>query len=951
MKRLVAIILFSIAFHHANAQFEKVILKYGRDQTRWLIVCTSDTAETCELLTFFPNGKLMGRAKVVYHDSRNRFRPNGDAIIYFPNGKIFQNYNHEAGTLLTYYPTGELEEKMISPINGTIERKYKYYKNGTLWEEEEAKHEPGRQSFQYSYSNSSRVDKIYDNQGISYNYFKTFHGNGNLKSFNFIDRDATHFQYIQQYFTPDGMLDTLASNGQKLRNKLVKNSYRYYYHSNGQLQEIAYFENDKLEGEQLRWTANGQLVWRANYSGGYRRGLFETWWEDDSKKEISYIQGYEKHGPSLRWHRDGRIVEQGTYYRGKSIGVATVWDTLGGVWSQNFGGIEEVYNNYYYNPRYLDDRTVWIKAKGNFVNGMRDGYWMFYFQEQGKSRQPIDGICATLNYKDGLLHGNVRVFHPNGQLLLNANLKDGWLDGDYVSYRDNGFIIAKGQFKNHKKEGVWTYYHYKSDRVNRIVYYENDIQKYVIREYDTDGFVKKKWIDNKALQQYELYDYYKSEDSLYIEHTQPYGWTNMNYYEYRYGTLVKSREITFDNPEVVKQTEYYTNGQRKSLATYIKNKTDGTYWQWYENGQLKLEAYYETGKREGITYEWSEDGTVKETAFTNGVQVIPNTKDEIALECSCNKAPKEVESRYMSSFWNYVDFEKVKARISNFVVDESARRLLYAKNIQMYNYVISGEIAVLRDLYVNVDNGLRLNFTPCRRGVNRTYLDIYGVYNKERDEAIFELDDFDLSVEFPQKILRLYDVEAQRPLQTSIVKYRNSSVRFSVDRFRYEEGRGEPSMTMKTNGNSCFQISEIGTTGFLLNGYSPELDLSTSSTVDLPWNSRQQPTEYGYLSFDVGYQFLVPSTRYLNDFIGVYFPSGKVYIPYNDGQLTALASHVWVSGTEIYGNIELSTDSNLSFEELINIPDLMTSKGFKILDKQVEDGEVLRVFWKYIAKE
>ncbi|MFK7948210.1 MAG: toxin-antitoxin system YwqK family antitoxin [Saprospiraceae bacterium] len=949
MKRLFTILLFTIVYTSVNAQFEKVILKYGQGKTRWLIVCTSDTAETCELLTFFPNGKTMGRAKVIYHDTRNRFRPNGDAIIYNANGSIRQNYDHETGTLLTYYPTGELEEKMITPINGEIERVYKYYKDGTVWEEEEARHEPGRQSLTYAHS-INRKDFIYDSQGITYNYMKTFHSNGNLKTFTFIDQDSKTFRYVFQFFSPDGMIDTLASNSGMRNYKKIKNGKRYYYHSNGQLREVSEFKNNRVEGEQLRWAANGQLVWKANYINNSRHGLFETWWEDGSPKERSYQQGNYKNGSILRWHRDGRIVEQGTYFGGKAIGVTTIWDTLGGIRAQHFGSIEETYNNSYYNKRYLNDRTIWMKGEGNFVNGLRDGEWKFYFQERGEAREPIDGICAILSYKDGLVHGKIQVFHPNGQILLDANCENGWLEGDYISYRDNGFVINKGQLKKHKKDGIWTSYHYKSNQVYRIVKYENGREIATLKEYDNDGFLKVDWIDNKDLQQYELYNYYKSDDSLYVKHIQPYGWKNMNYYEYRHGTLVKSREISFDNPDIMTQTEYHQNGQRKSLGTYIKNKTQGAYWQWHENGKLKMESHYQNGRREGLTYKWDEEGYMTETSFKNGVQNIPDTREEQLLECSCNKPPKEMNYRFMNAIWSYVDYEKVKARTPYYMIDEKVYRYLYNGSARYSGETLSGEIAVIKDFYVNVNNGLGLNFTPCRRGINRTFLDVFAQYNKGVDKITVQINNFDLSVEFPQNILRLYDVEAQRPLRTSIQKYQKSSVRFAVDQFEYTDNGSLPTITMKEGGTTCYQISEIGTTGFLLNGNNPKMDFSPTSTVELPWSRHQAAIGNNYLSFDENRQELLPNTRYLNDFIGVYFPDGKIYIPYKSGQLTAKASHVLVNGVEIYGNIELPSDVNVTLNDLKDFPDYMETKGFEVLEYSIEDKEVLRVFWKYVGE-
>ncbi len=176
MKTLFTVLLCVILSSNAFTQIEKVILKYSQTQPRWVLTCDNDVDENCTLAVYFPDGSTKATAKVIYHDTRNRFRPNGDAIVYDTNGKIHQQYDHSTGTLLTFYPTGELQAKMITPIDGDMEYKYVYYKSGQLWEEEVSKHKPGQQSLAFGYS--QQRDYFYDNQGYSYNFYKTFHSNG-----------------------------------------------------------------------------------------------------------------------------------------------------------------------------------------------------------------------------------------------------------------------------------------------------------------------------------------------------------------------------------------------------------------------------------------------------------------------------------------------------------------------------------------------------------------------------------------------------------------------------------------------------------------------------------------------------------------------------------------------------------------------------------------------------
>jgi antitoxin component YwqK of YwqJK toxin-antitoxin module len=231
---------------------------------------------------------------------------------------------------------------------------------------------------------------------------------------------------------------------------MMKQGRRYTYYPNGQLQLITHYENDKITGERLQWATNGTLIERGNYKSGSRSGKFEGWWEDGSLKEISYHRGYYKHGPVLRWHRDGRILEQGTYYDGKAIGIGTVWDTLGNLYGENGGSIEIQQHNWYYRASNIREYTLWYRGEGRFKNGMRDGKWKFYYKEKGKNREPISGLCAVVNYKKGVLHGKVTVYHQNGGVLLKAKLKNGWLEGDYITYHETGDIAVKGKFKKQK---------------------------------------------------------------------------------------------------------------------------------------------------------------------------------------------------------------------------------------------------------------------------------------------------------------------------------------------------------------------------------------------------------------------------------------------------------------------------------------------------------------------
>lgn len=944
MKQLFTIFLLSIVSTFSFGQIKKVILKHSKIQPRWVVECDSETEENCQLTVYYRSGKLKGELKVIYHDKRNAFRPNGDGIVYYEDGSVFQSYNHTTGELLTFYPTGELQEKMITPINGEKEFKYTYYKTGQLWEEEDAKHEPGRQSLQFGHSRQR--DYFYDNYGYSYNFYKTYHSNGNLQHQVYIAQTKPYTKYAYEYFDPNGQIDTNATYS-KVSGRMMKNGRRYHYYPNGQLRMIDHYENDEIAGERLIWTSQGQLIEKGNYKSGSRHGKYEAWWENGNIKEISYHIGYYKNGPIFRWHRDGRILEQGSYYEGKAVGIATVWDTLGNVSYENVGSIEKQYGGYRYG-QYVREHTIQVEGKGRTkANGLRDGIWRFEYHLKGKdkTKEKMSGLAAIVHYKDGVLHGKVKVNHPNGTTAVEANYVNGWLEGQYISYLETGDAIVKGNFKNHKKHGLWTRNHYKSNKISTIQLFENGVYKETYKEWEADGFLKKDRIDNKVMSQIEYYDYYKS--GMTIKHVKPYGWENMHYYQYdENGNIKEERKLIEDKPSHYIQTKYYPNGNKEYSSALINNKREGIFWSWYENGNPKSQIPFEDGKRHGIAYSWTEEGAVSEILFENNIQIIQKTIDETAVECACNRPPKETSNRFMQWFLDYVPFEKASQRTEYYTIPEKSYKRLFNLNAQQYDKHISGTLVVANDFYVEVHNGLQLNFTPCRRGVNRTHLDISGQYYPNTERVDVTIRDFDLSIEFPQTLLRPYDVERQQPLQTAITKYQKSSVRYEINRFNYQDNGKTPTIKMQTTGTPCFQISEIGSSSILLDGEFPIMDFSPKD-FPIELNSFfQKAYKKDYLCRDGNFNYLAPSHKYLDEFIGIVFMDAMLYIPYQGSLIKAEARNIFISGTEIYGTVSIPITSIVDRKSFLYY---FASKGFDILNYEKEDDVMLHIFFRYVG--
>ena len=70
--------------------------------------------------------------------------------------------------------------------------------------------------------------------------------------------------------------------------------------------------------------------------------------------------------------------------------------------------------------------------------------------------------------------------------------------------------------------------------------------------------------------------------------------------------------------------EWHTDGQLKSFGTYQLGKRKGLFLTWHENGQWASADYYEDGQGIGLAVEKAPDGTtLKELLFQSGKFVKP----------------------------------------------------------------------------------------------------------------------------------------------------------------------------------------------------------------------------------------------------------------------------------------------------------------------------------------
>ena len=176
----------------------------------------------------------------------------------------------------------------------------------------------------------------------------------------------------------------------------LKQDQWYFYYSNGDRKAKGKYKDDKKEGEWLYLYTNG----KEEQTGKYKKGLQEGTWT------WYYPNGIEKRKEIFR--------------RGKENGPSFEYDSLGN-----------------------------IIATGEYINGLKDGVWIYQIgdhKEEGK-------------YIDNLKQGEwTYIYTNNNQLAFEGDYKNGFEDGKHTYYYLNGQIKEQGKYSLGKKEGTWKKY-------------------------------------------------------------------------------------------------------------------------------------------------------------------------------------------------------------------------------------------------------------------------------------------------------------------------------------------------------------------------------------------------------------------------------------------------------------------------------------------------------------
>jgi len=108
--------------------------------------------------------------------------------------------------------------------------------------------------------------------------------------------------------------------------------------------------------------------------------------------------------------------------------------------------------------------------------------WTQHFYPDGQNPE------SEGNYTDGLRAGYWKFFYENGQVSRDGNYTEGMTNGFFNVYFESGNIREAGHYDQCEKEGFWNY-HYDNDanQVQISGTYQDDEPVGIWREFDEDG--------------------------------------------------------------------------------------------------------------------------------------------------------------------------------------------------------------------------------------------------------------------------------------------------------------------------------------------------------------------------------------------------------------------------------------------------------------------------------
>lgn len=350
----------------------------------------------------------------------------------------------------------------------------------------------------------------------------------------------------------------------------------YYYHSEGNLNLIAHFEEDGTRTGT--WTKRDVFTMNISEETDYKNG------EIDGKVKFYY--------PS------GELMQTRTSIKG------VLQDTL--------------YN--YFRGGQIEDKIAVKDDK-------RDGFSIDYY-ENGQLKTKVE-------YKDGIAQGLYQSYHRNGQLHQEFMLENDKVNGVKKSYYPNGQLEYEYTYKAAELDGPYKQY-YVNGQLEESGSKKMGKSFGEVVEYYSNGVLRAKAVYDESGKENGLQERFDSEGKKYIEYTFKKGnLETINVYD-KAGKVTKTieksgKKINFENYHPTRtlasegvinngnkegKWKYYdTYGSIQYVENFVNGKLTDTTYGYFPNGKVKYKLAYKDNVRDGLYLEYNQFGELVEEGY------------------------------------------------------------------------------------------------------------------------------------------------------------------------------------------------------------------------------------------------------------------------------------------------------------------------------------------------
>jgi antitoxin component YwqK of YwqJK toxin-antitoxin module len=386
--------------------------------------------------------------------------------FYLPDSLHTATIVEGKGELITYYSTGQVKEwyNYVDGLkNGSFEEISVY---GYLTLKGEFKNGEKHGSWEYFYYTGDKEKTSTYKEGVLDGRYQYFYDNGQLNvngRYKNGEKDG-----LWTWYTNKGTRDMEGSFDQDEQDA----SWTYWYPT-GEISYYANYDQGKKTGTWTYLYLNGEKFKQGTFVNDLRDGAWKTWYEDGTLLlEGSFFEGKEN-GEWLNYWDNGSLKNKTVFRSGALDGnweshtptgkkklVGEYEDDMRvGEWLEYFdnGKTKEISNYKLFKKKTEMDYSILrghtvmesklhgastsfsqkdykLTEQGEYKRGEKDGEWVAY--------HPGGRMAAVISeYKEGELHGTMKIFNNRGKVLQEMGYKDGLKHGKFTIYDKRGKVI------------------------------------------------------------------------------------------------------------------------------------------------------------------------------------------------------------------------------------------------------------------------------------------------------------------------------------------------------------------------------------------------------------------------------------------------------------------------------------------------------------------------------